>query len=304
MPKKPDKPRGRRPATLAEKVGPEFIGKTPEADAKREVALRAHQQQMLAQHGEGLPYSRESYIAGFRHDQLTWIDKTLSMGRRLLVMRAFEPHGKWLVLLRDELNIEPRAAQRFMAAAARIGSLQIDAPARKLLESSGAQSKLFDLLSLDDQELEKIANHETEIDPDDIDQMTRSDLRRKLRTLREEYQARETVIERNAKRIDQLKEQNARIAREKPDEKARGMLIETGAAALAAAEQTAHLVKCCDALIQHTIAAGLDPTDLSSIDRHLQPLLEQIGELTQVLDLSGITGFVSALAAALPRSGT
>lgn len=296
MPKKP----GRPPTTPAKKVGPEFIGKTPEADAKKEIALRERQGKVLAKFGDGLPYSRDHYVAEIRRGMVRSLETILDVGRRLLVMREHEPHGQWLPLLR-EIGLGEDHAQRMMAAAARIDSPQLAAPARKLLQSSGAPSKLFDLLTLDDAELEKIAGHETDIDPDDIEQMTVSELRRKLRQTREDFQAREKLVERNAKRIGELEEKVARIPREKPDEKAKAMLLETGAAALAAAQELQHLGNCCDTLIQHLIAASLDPADYQArIEHHLRPLLEQLGETVIILDSSGINGFVDSLRAALP----
>lgn len=296
MPKKP----GRPPIKPATKVGPEFVGKTPEADAKKEVALRKRQDEVLAKFGDGLPYSRDHYIAEIRRGMVRTIETVLDIGRRLLVIREHEPYGQWLPTLR-EIGLGASHAQRMMAAAARIDSMQLAAPARKLLESTGAPSKLFDLLALDDDELEKIAGHETEIDPDDIEQMTTSELRRHLRTLREDLSAREKLLDRNAKRIDELKEQNARIQREKPDEKGKGMLRETGEAAARCAAEMKHLASCCDTLVQHLISSQLDPTDhRKAVEHQLQPLLDQLGELLDVLESTGTgTGFVAAIAAAV-----
>lgn len=297
MPKKP----GRPPAKPAAKVGPQYVGKTPDADAKKEVALRQHQDEALAKYGVGVPYAREHSIARFRQAAARTVESIIECGRELLVMQAHEPRGEWLPLLR-ELGIESRYAQGMMAAAARIDSKRLAEPARKMLESSGGPSKLFDLLAMDDDELAKIAGHQTEIDPDEIEQMTRSELRHKLRQSREDLDAREKVLGRNAERIEQLKEQVVRIQREPVDEKSKGMLLETGSSAMTVAEDLKHLIKCVDTLVQHELSSGRDPLSArQGIEHQLHPVLDSIGELMEVLESYGITGFVAAIAAAVQR---
>lgn len=186
---------GRKPLPPAKKVGPQFVGKTPEADAKQEIAVRRRLDQVIEQFGDGMQYLREHSLARIRVEMSRTIESIIACGRELIVMKAHEPHGEWLGCLRS-LGLAEDNAQRMMQAARRIGSPQIPRPARNLLTSVGAPSKLFDMLALSDDELEKIAGGETDIDPEDIEQMTRSELRAALREARSDKAA---LDERNAK---------------------------------------------------------------------------------------------------------
>lgn len=193
MAKTTKKTAGRKPSAPAPKVGPEFIGKTPEADAKQEIALRKLQDDAIAQFGDGLPYVRDHYIAEIRRDMSRTVEAVMSIGRRLVVMKTHEAHGEWLGCLRS-VGVDERTAQRMMAAARRLDSLANPATAPLLLKS-GSQSKLFDLLALPEDQLAKIADGGTEIDPEDIEQMTVSELRAALREVRADNAA---LDERNA----------------------------------------------------------------------------------------------------------
>lgn len=185
-----------RPAIKPQpKAGPEFIGKTTDADAKHEIVLRKQQAGAIEQFGDGLPYQRDHYIAEIRRDMARTIDAVLSIGRRLIVMKAHEAHGEWLGCLRS-MGIDDRAAQRMMAAARRIDALPNASPVTHLLKSAGAPSKLFDMLALPDDQLTRIAAGDTDIDPDDIESMTRSELSEALREARADKAA---LDERNAK---------------------------------------------------------------------------------------------------------
>lgn len=187
---------GRRPAPTAKKFGPEFIGKTPDADAKQEIAVRRRRDQVIEQFGDGLSYVREHSLARIRVEMTRTMESILACGRELLVMKAHEPHGEWLGCLRS-IGLGEDNAERMMAAARRIDALPKNrAAARNLLTSAGAPSKLFDMLALSDDELEKIAGGDTEIDPEDIEHMTRSELRAALREVRGDKAA---LDERNAK---------------------------------------------------------------------------------------------------------
>lgn len=186
---------GRKPLPPAKKQGPEFIGKTPAADAKQEIAVRRRLDQVIEQFGDGLTYVREHYVAEIRRDMTRTLDSVLSIGRKLVVMKAHERQGEWLGCLRS-IGLGEDNAERMMAAARRIDALPNSATSRNLLLSAGAPSKLFDMLALSDDELEKIAGGETDIDPEDIERMTVSELRSALREVRGDKAA---LDERNAK---------------------------------------------------------------------------------------------------------
>lgn len=200
---------GRKPLTSLEPVGPQFVGKTPEADAKQEIALRERLDHVNEQFGDGLPYVREHYQAEIRRDMTSFVESTVSAGRKLIVMKAHEAHGNWLICLR-EMGLGENYAQRMMAAARRIAALSNAAPAQHLLLSAGTPSKLFDMLALSDDEIEKIADGEGPIDPANVEHMTRSELREALREARADKAALE---DRNAKLSTDT--ENAKLAEAK-----------------------------------------------------------------------------------------
>lgn len=226
--------RGRRPTTPAKKTGPDFVGETPAEDARREVALRKEMQQVLEKYGDGVPYVREACELRIRQNMGRAIESIIAIGRDLLVMRAHEAHGEWLPCLR-RIGMEPRYAQRMMAAATRISGLPSGGTAQKLLLSSGAPGKLFDMLALSDEELDKIGAGGTDIDPDDIENMAVSELRRQLRELRDDHETTSTklgeVRQKNDKLKDAVDAEKARWRRLKPDEQLQKLELAVTAAA-------------------------------------------------------------------------
>jgi hypothetical protein len=76
----------------------------------------------------------------------------LEIGRALVVLKAGCRHGEFLNRL-GELGIEPRTASRFMAVFNRLSDVSF----KQILSAAGRQSKLFELLPLDDEQLEALA---------------------------------------------------------------------------------------------------------------------------------------------------
>lgn len=84
--------------------------------------------------------------------QTTAID-ALELGKRLLFLKAVVGHGNWLMTM-QRIGIAPSSASRLTAVAIRILSLPGHA---RLIKAVKSKTQLFELLALDDEELEGLS---------------------------------------------------------------------------------------------------------------------------------------------------
>lgn len=178
------------------------------------VQLSKEQQALVDQFGDGLPYVREIYIAESQRDLRTAAEAGVRIGRRLIVMKAHEAHGEWLGAL-SQIGISADTAQRMMAAARRLEALPNAAPARHLIEAAKSQSKLFELLSLPDDQFQELAiEGETQgLALDDLAAMTRKDLREFIRELKADMAAKDERIGKLSDQVNKAEEKAAKAAR-------------------------------------------------------------------------------------------
>ncbi len=111
------------------------------------------------------------------------VEACLEMGRGLVALKALCSHGNFLVRLRA-LGIGTSSTTRFMAAFLRFSNATLT----PLLSAVGNQSKLFELLPLDDGQLEALARKE-KVGPlvlSDIPSMATKALREAVRRCRDE----------------------------------------------------------------------------------------------------------------------
>lgn len=100
------------------------------------------------------------------------------LGKRLLVLKELAPHGEFEQRL-ELLGIERRSAQRFMAVSRKFAN----ATAPSLLKVVGTQTKMLELLVLDDSELSALESGESVrgVSLDDIETMSYRELKAALR---------------------------------------------------------------------------------------------------------------------------
>lgn len=129
------------------------------------------------------------------------IEACLEVGKGLLVLKEACQHGAFMARL-DVLGIEPRVAQRFMQAARKFSN----ATAPSLLKAAGNQTKLFELLVLDDEQIEELelTGQTNGITVDDISKMGFRELRKECRGLRDKVHALERLNDNKNKKIDDL----------------------------------------------------------------------------------------------------
>lgn len=178
------------------------------------VQMTKEQQALVDQFGDGLPYVREIYIAESQRDMRTAAEAAVRVGRRLIVMKAHEPRGEWMSSL-AQLGIGQDTAERMMAAARRLEALPNSAPARNLIEAAKSQSKLFELLSLPDDQFKELAiEGETDgLALDDLAGMTRKELREAIRELKADVAAKDERIGKLSDQVNKAEEKAAKAQR-------------------------------------------------------------------------------------------
>jgi len=161
------------------------------------------------------------------------VEAVLETGKRLLLLKEVAGHGDFHNRI-DALGFSPRLAQQFMAATLKFSN----AKSTSLLTLPNlGQTKLLELLVLDDGEIESLSQGEEVrgINLDDVDCMSVSELRRALRQAREDKEsavadvqssvsaslaAKDKVIADKSKRIAELVEEKNKRETFTTDERA------------------------------------------------------------------------------------
>ena len=184
------------------------------AHAQRESAVRA----VALQVGYQLPMDhidpdliQRDISANMRRS----VEACLEVGRGLRVLKEACEHGQFMARL-DVLGIDVRVGQRFMASATKFAN----AASTPLLKAIGNQTKLFEMLVLDDEALDELAltGQTGELSLDDVATMSVKELRAALRETRAEKEAGDQLLEKKNAKIDQLERAQKRIAKLPPDE--------------------------------------------------------------------------------------
>lgn len=136
------------------------------------------------------------------------VEACLEVGRGLVVLKAVCEHGNFIARL-DVMGIETRVAQRFMQSAMRFSN----ASSTTLLKAAGNQTKLFEMLVLDDEQIEELelTGQTGELKLDDVATMSVKELRAKVRELKGDVAAKEEVLSRRAEQVNTLEEKLARV---------------------------------------------------------------------------------------------
>lgn len=157
------------------------------------------------------------------------------------------------------LNIEARLAQKFMASAAKFSN----AASTPLLVAASNQTKLFEMLVLDDEQIEELelTGQTGELKLDDIATMSVKELRAALRETRENYEAQGEVIRKKDEKINEVEKQMRKLQKkvdaQTPDERGSALREEvTQLAFNAEAAILGGLTQGFEALDQHAQENG------------------------------------------------
>ncbi|MEO8118032.1 MAG: hypothetical protein ABI606_01760 [Rhodoferax sp.] len=144
------------------------------------------------------------------------VEACLEVGRGLTVLKTACGHGTFAARL-DVLGIDVNVAGKFMQSARRFSN---SSTSMNLTKALGNQSKLFEMLILDDSQIEELelTGQTGELSLDEIATMSVKELRTALREERQEREADKSLLENKNKRIDKLERDAVRIAKMAPDE--------------------------------------------------------------------------------------
>ena len=166
----------------------------------------AHSVMVMEQWGYGEVYSEERWIERGRQAVRQTMEGMFELGRTLIILKEHTPHGRFTEIVQKEFGIKTAETARLMSATRRFATPQMQKAAPKLMDLG--KSKLLELLVEDDVTLVELAEG-GEINGhtlDDIDRMTRNELRAALRESRETAEAKDKVIADKNKKVDELAE--------------------------------------------------------------------------------------------------
>lgn len=200
-------------------------------------AMTQHRMEIMQQFGDGLPYERNRIVheARFYMDQSA--EAMLEAGKRLVILKENEPHGEYVQIVKEQLNLEPRIAQKMAQAALKFLSPELTSKAKTF--SHLGRSKLYELMLEDDEDLAELADGGTVagLTLDDVDRMSVRELRQALREARETNAAQQRVLADKNEKIDSLStrlEKKSRIQPPEPDEEVKKLRAEVTALAVEA----------------------------------------------------------------------
>lgn len=138
---------------------------------------------------------------GIRFYQQRTVEACLELGKHLLILKEMTPHGEFKQRT-EMLNINERTARRFMSAALKFNKTDN----LSVLKAAGNQSKLLELLVLDDEEITELSNGGSvnDITLDEIDRLTASELRKKLREAKADAEAKDSIIRKKDESLNKL----------------------------------------------------------------------------------------------------
>jgi hypothetical protein len=143
------------------------------------------------------------------------VEACLEVGKGLAVLKAACGHGNFIARL-DVLGIDRNVAVKFMQSATKFSNASTS---KHLTQAIGGQSKLFEMLVLDDEQIDELANfgQTGELSLDDVATMSVKELRAAVREERAEREAGEAVRADLSKKLTKLQTQAKRIQAQEPD---------------------------------------------------------------------------------------
>lgn len=139
--------RGAKPITPAESVAPALDGELLAQRDQQIAVMNQHQQQVIEQYGDGLPWSLEHYESEIRADIGRSAESFLRAGRRLLVARSCANHGEWGGML-QRLKLGDDTALHMMAWARQISGVANPERVRDLTSAATTIGRMIELAKL------------------------------------------------------------------------------------------------------------------------------------------------------------
>ena len=170
---------------------------------EKSLVLAEHLNKVIKQFGDGAPYEKLRLVDETKFFLQHSATAMLEAGKRLILIKEHEPHGEFLNTL-EAIGIAERAARKMMQAA-----YKFCGPNQAKFAALG-KSKLLELMVEDDEDLAALAEGGTiaDLDIDDVDRMSVSELRQALRKSRDKQardkEVHDKMIEQKDKKINDL----------------------------------------------------------------------------------------------------
>ncbi len=125
----------------------------------------------------------------------------MELGKRLLILKEITPHGEFNKRV-EMLNFTPRMAQKFMSAVLKFSKTN----SSSLLQKAGNQTKLLELVTLDDDEIQVIEQGGSigELSLDSIETMSARELKDELRKIKADKEAADLLLQKKDQKINEL----------------------------------------------------------------------------------------------------
>lgn len=136
-----------------------------------------------------------------RFYQQRTVESCMEIGKRLLLIKEQTPHGEFNKRI-EILNFTPRMAQKFMSAVLKFSKTN----SNSLLQKAGNQTKLLELVMLDDDEIELLDQGESigDVNLDTIETMSVRELKKALREAKADNTAKDQLIQKKDQKINEL----------------------------------------------------------------------------------------------------
>ncbi|MFW1840026.1 DUF3102 domain-containing protein [Acinetobacter gyllenbergii] len=138
------------------------------------------------------------------------VEAVLELGKRLLILKEITPHGEFKQRT-EMLGFSSRMAQKFMSAVLKFSK----ANSSSLLAKAGSQTKILELVILDDDEIDVIEQGGSigEVSLDSIETMSVRELKKALREAKadaenkaQSLQTKDQIIQKKDQKINELDE--------------------------------------------------------------------------------------------------
>jgi hypothetical protein len=185
------------------------IGELIEAGKALDALTHQAQENALAvaqQVGYDGPLTVGGVEDGIRFYQRRTVEACMELGKRLLVLKELTPHGEFQQRT-ELLGIDIRMAQKFMSATLKFTKTN----SNSLLKAAGTQTKMLELVLLDDSEIEALETGDTVrgITLDRIETMSVSELKKALRDAKATADAKDDVIQQKTQELNKKAEELA-----------------------------------------------------------------------------------------------
>ena len=223
--------------------------------------MAVHSANVMAKFSNGEAYNEAVWIERGRFAVRQTMEGMFELGRALIVIKEHTPHGRFAEIAEKEFGLGRRESQRLMNATLRFIDPKMKQAQPKLMTLG--KSKLLELLVEEDDTLLELAdggdiNGHT---LDDIDRMTRNELRAALRESRETAEAKDKIIADKNKKVDELAEKLAKKQKGKepsPEDVGSELTMQLSGLEVAARSDLSRFAEVFEQMLAHGEANGYD----------------------------------------------